>query len=67
MNYIGRISSLHSLIGHELHRDGEVHGGSMNHLFIFVLFSYHVFIKFFLYPNSLQAWGSNLLTPVPPI
>ena len=36
MNYIGRTSSLHFLIGNELHRNGEVHGGSMNHFFIFV-------------------------------
>ena len=32
MNYIGRTSSLHFLIGNELHRNGEVHGGSMNHI-----------------------------------
>ena len=29
MNYIGRTSSLHFLTGTELHRNGEVHGGSM--------------------------------------
>ena len=32
MNYIGRTSSLQFLIGNELHRNGEVHGGSMNHI-----------------------------------
>ena len=29
MNYIGRTLSLHFLTGTELHRNGEVHGGSM--------------------------------------
>ena len=32
MNYIGRTLSLHFLTGTELHRNGEVHGGSMNHI-----------------------------------
>ena len=52
MNHIDPTSSLHFLIRNKLHRNGEVHRGSMNHYFLFLL----------LFLNSLQAWGSNLLT-----
>ena len=47
MSYIGRTSSLHFLTGTELHRNGKVHGGSMNHFFILFLFFHYVFIKIF--------------------
>ena len=36
MNHIDPTSSLHFLIRNKLHRNGEVHRGSMNHFFILV-------------------------------
>ena len=54
MNHIGTTSSLHFLIRSKLHRNGEVHGGSMKH---------YLFPFMCLFPNSLQASGSNLFTP----
>ena len=71
MNHIDPTSSLHFLIRNKLHRNGEVHRGSMNHFFIFVYFIIMFLLTIFLFskivfkllfPNSLQAWGSNLLT-----
>ena len=56
MNYIGRTSSLHFLIGNELHRNGEVHGGSMNH--IGTTSSLHFLSRNKLHPNSEVQKGN---------
>ena len=56
MNYIGRTSSLHFLIGNELHRNGEVHGGSMNH--IGTTLSLHFPIRSKLHCNGQVHGGS---------
>ena len=56
MNYIGRTSSLHFLIGNELHRNGEVHGGSMNH--IGTTSSLHFLIRNKLHRNGEVHRGS---------
>ena len=56
MNYIGRTSSLHFLIGNELHRNGEVHGGSMNH--IGTTSSLHFLIRSKLHCNGQVHGGS---------
>ena len=56
MNYIGRTSSLHFLIGNELHRNGEVHGGSMNH--IDPTSSLHFLIRSKLHRNGEVHRGS---------
>ena len=41
--------------------DGQCHRGSIKKLFFFFFFSFS-----FFFPNSLQAWGSNLLTRTGP-
>ena len=82
MNHIGTTSSLHFLIRSKLHHNGEVHGGSMNYYFsnyVFIsllfffsillliisiksFFFFQIVFQLLFFPNSLQAWGSNLLT-----
>ena len=56
MNYIGRTLSLHFLTGTELHRNGEVHGGSMNH--IGTTSSLHFLIRSKLHCNGEVHGGS---------